>query len=47
MAFFVYVLQNPEGQTYVGQTCDLSCRLAQHNDPDCRLTQHTKRHRGP
>ena len=23
MAFFVYVLQNPEGKTYVGQTADL------------------------
>jgi predicted GIY-YIG superfamily endonuclease len=23
MAFFVYVLLNPEGKTYVGQTADL------------------------
>jgi putative endonuclease len=47
MAFFVYVLLNPEGKTYVGQTADLERRLAQHNDPECRLTPHTKRHAGP
>jgi len=47
MPFFVYVLRNPDGKTYVGQTSDLSRRLAQHNDSDCRLTLHTKRHRGP
>jgi putative endonuclease len=47
MPFFVYVLLNPEGKTYVGQTSDLERRLLQHNNPDCRLTLHTKRHRGP
>ncbi len=47
MAFFVYVLLNPEGKTYVGQTTDLSSRLSQHNDSNCRLTLHTKRRRGP
>jgi len=47
MAFFVYVLLNPQGKTYVGQTANLERRIAQHNDPDCRLTFHTKRHRGP
>jgi putative endonuclease len=47
MAFFVYVLLNLQGKTYVGQTVDLERRLAQHNDPDCRLTLHTKRHPGP
>ena len=47
MAFFVYVLLNPEGKTYVGQTGDLPRRLSQHNDPDCRLTLHTKRLSGP
>jgi putative endonuclease len=31
----------------VGQTSDLSRRLAQHNDPECRLTLHTKRYPGP
>ena len=47
MAFFVYVLLNLEGKTYVGQTTDVPRRLLQHNDPDCRLTLHTKRHPGP
>ena len=47
MPCFVYVLLNPEGKTYVGQTSNLSRRLFQHNNADCRLTLHTKRHRGP
>jgi putative endonuclease len=47
MAFSVYVLLNPKGKTYIGQTADLERRLAQHNDPECRLTLHTKRHAGP
>ena len=44
---FVYVLVNPEGKTYVGQTNDLERRVAQHNDPHCKGTLHTKRHKGP
>ena len=47
MAFFVHILLNPEGKTYVGQTSNLARRLCQHNDPECRLTLHTKRHKGP
>jgi len=47
MPFCVYVLLNPLGKTYVGQTADLERRLNQHNDPTCRLTLHTKRHPGP
>ena len=47
MAFFVYVLLNPKGKTYVGQTADLERRVIQHNDLNCRLTLHTKRHAGP
>jgi putative endonuclease len=47
MPFFVYVLQNPERKTYVGQTADLERRVNQHNDPTCRLTLYTKRHPGP
>ena len=46
MKFHVYVLRNPNGSTYLGQTSDLERRLAQHNDPNCRLTLDTKRHVG-
>ncbi len=47
MSFHVYVVANPAGETYVGQTADLARRLQQHNDPCCDLTLHTKRHPGP
>jgi predicted GIY-YIG superfamily endonuclease len=30
MPFFVYIVLNPDGKTYVGQTADLDRRLAQH-----------------
>jgi len=43
----VYVLLNPQGKTYVGQTGQLTTRLDQHNDPAYRGTLHTKRHAGP
>ena len=46
--YTVYILQSKTtGKTYVGQTSDLSKRLAQHNDPDCRFTLYTKRNKGP
>ena len=32
--FWVYVLQNPAGKFYVGQTDDLSIRLQNHNRTD-------------
>ena len=47
MAYHVYILVNPDGKTYVGQTSDLARRVAQHNHPDVPGTLHTKRHRGP
>ena len=47
MPFFVYILLNPDGKTYVGQTSNFQRRLSQHNAPDCRLTLRTKRHKGP
>ena len=47
MAYHVYVLLNPDGKTYVGQTGHLQRRLAQHNEPEFRGTVHTKRYRGP
>lgn len=47
MSYYVYVLLNPDGKTYIGQTADLQRRLDQHNDFAFRGTLHTKRHRGP
>jgi putative endonuclease len=31
--YHVYVLQNPTGRLYVGQTDNLERRILQHNDP--------------
>jgi len=45
--FYVYVLINPQGKIYIGQTSDLQRRLEQHNNPNCRFSLHTKRHPGP
>jgi putative endonuclease len=47
MNFWVYVLQNPDGKIYIGQTDDLDRRCDQHNDPAHTLTRTTKRFRGP
>jgi putative endonuclease len=47
MSYSVYVLMNPQGEIYIGQTNDLPHRLAQHNEPKYRGTLHTKRHPGP
>jgi len=47
MGYSVYVLLNPQGKIYVGQTRDLTRRLSEHNDPEYRGTLHTKRHSGP
>ena len=41
--FTVYILRNPSGRLYVGQTDDLPRRLAQHNSGEARWT----RNRGP
>ncbi len=32
MPFFVYVLQNPDGRFYIGQTSNLASRLNRHNE---------------
>ena len=45
--FFVYVVRNPDGKLYIGQTDNLSRRALQHNDPAHTLTRTTKRFRGP
>ncbi|MDX2080814.1 MAG: GIY-YIG nuclease family protein [Terrimicrobiaceae bacterium] len=47
MAFHVYVIRNPDGKLYIGQTDRLEWRLQQHNDPAHTLTRTTKRFRGP
>lgn len=47
MICHVYILINPEGKTYVGQTQDLARRLREHNDPQDHSTFFTKRHPGP
>ena len=43
----VYVLRNPDGKLYIGQTRNLSHRLRQHNDPAHTLTRTTECFRGP
>ena len=47
LCWYVYVLRNPDGKLYIGQTRDLAFRLHQHNDPKHTLTRTTKRFRGP
>ena len=45
--FTVYVLRNPQGKRYIGQTSDLDRRLAQHNDPDHNPRSFITRNPGP
>ena len=47
MVFYVYILRNPDGHTYIGQTNNLERRLSEHNDPEYRGTQYTKRYKLP
>lgn len=47
MPYHVYILRNPAGRIYIGQTQDLSRRLREHNDPADRTTRHTKKYPGP
>ena len=47
MRYVVYVLLNPQGEIYIGQTSGLAQRLSQHNDPEYQGTLHTKRHPVP
>ena len=47
MPYYVYVLVNPAGRFYIGQTQDLERRLREHNDPEDRTTFYTKRVPGP
>ena len=41
MKYSVYVLQNPAGGFYVGQTDDLERRLIQHNDSTAKKSKYT------
>ncbi|MFZ2804176.1 MAG: GIY-YIG nuclease family protein [Patescibacteria group bacterium] len=36
--FWTYVLQNPQGKLYIGQTSDLDKRLAAHNQGNTGYT---------
>jgi len=44
--FSVYLLQNPNGKFYVGQTDDLAVRLANHNRTDKMCGKFTRKN-GP
>jgi putative endonuclease len=44
--FWVYVLENPAGKFYVGQTGNLGDRLSDHNQTDC-FDGHFTRKNGP
>ena len=44
--FFVYILENPRGTLYVGQTEDLDTRLQDHNRTDS-FEGHFTRKNGP
>ncbi|MBI3952906.1 MAG: GIY-YIG nuclease family protein [Chloroflexi bacterium] len=39
MPFFAYILRNPEGRYYIGQTSDLTARLQRHNEGDVFWTK--------
>ena len=44
--FWVYIIKNPAGRLYVGQTDDLAVRLANHNRVDRIAGKFTRKH-GP
>lgn len=44
--FTVYILKNPEGRFYLGQTGDLESRLASHNQEGPSEGKYTRKH-GP
>jgi len=46
MMFWVYVLENPRGRFYVGQTENLTARVEDHNRTDC-IEGHFTRKNGP
>ena len=46
MPFHVYILRNPKGRFYIGQTEDLEQRLANHNRIDSFQGKYTRKN-GP
>jgi putative endonuclease len=44
--FWVYILQNPDGKFYIGQTDDLPLRLHSHNRTDRPVGKFTRKN-GP
>ena len=46
MAYHVYILQNPVGRFYIGQTDDLDARVAAHNRSDKINGKYTRKN-GP
>ena len=44
--FWVYLLQNPKGRFYIGQTDDLAARVPNHNRTDKILGKFTRKN-GP
>jgi putative endonuclease len=44
--FWAYILENPSGGFYIGQTDDLARRLIDHNDPESPHGKYTYKH-GP
>ena len=45
--FWVYVLENPEGQFYVGHTDDVTRRLGEHNSTEKVGTKYTHNNKRP
>jgi len=45
--FWVYILQNPVGKFYIGQTEDLCKRVAEHNAPGRDGVKFTAKGNGP
>ncbi len=45
--FWVYILENPAGRFYIGQTDDLDRRVEQHNDPEHSNSKYTTKMTGP
>ena len=44
--FWVYILQNPAGKFYIGQTDNLDRRLGEHNQPEAGSDKYTHKN-GP